>query len=135
MAEEHTKAMNAHDYARMSSYHGEGFQFQGPGMPGPVDEAAHQAYMQQYWTAFPDLTFQNTQTIAQGDYVVVNWIATGTHDGAMTTPAGVTVPATGRKGIVPGSVTMEFKNGKIVRQHAYFDMMTILANIGVLPGA
>ena len=135
VAAENTKAMNAHDNARIRSFHGEGYQFQAPGLAGPVDEAARDTYMQQNWTAFPDLTFQTVQTIAQGDYVVMNWICTGTHDGPMTTPEGATVPATGRKATIPGSVTVAFKDGKIVREDAYFDQMGMMAQLGLVPGA
>jgi steroid delta-isomerase-like uncharacterized protein len=134
VAEEYLEALNSHDYARVRRYHGEGFQFQAPGMPGPGDKAAHQAFMQQNWTAFPDLTFQTTQTIAQGDYVVENWIGTGTHSGPLATHGG-TVPATGRKGTVPASDTMEFRNGKIVRADICFDRMSMFAQLGALPGA
>ncbi|MFH0917301.1 MAG: ester cyclase [bacterium] len=134
-AGEYMEAMNAHDHARMSSYHAEGFQFMAPGMPGPGGEAAHRAYMEQNWTAFPDLTFQTTQTIADGDYVVENWIGTGTHDGPLAMPTGDSVPATGRTGTVPGSDTIEFKDGKMIRVDVYFDRMSLLANLGVVPGA
>ena len=89
-------------------------------MPEPIDDAALQVYMQGAWTAFPDLTFQDTQTIAQGDYVVVNWIATGTHKGPMVSATGATFPATGRKVTYPGSETMEFKDGKIVREESHW---------------
>ena len=44
-------------------------------------------------------------------------------------------PATGRKATIPGSVTVEFKNGKIVREDAYFDQMGMMAQLGLLPGA
>jgi steroid delta-isomerase-like uncharacterized protein len=135
VAEENTKAMNAHDNVRIRSFHGEGYQFQSPAAPGPVDEAARDAYMEETWTAFPDLTFETVQTIAQGDYVVLNWICTGTHTGPMHLPTGETVPATGLKVTAPGSVTIELKDGRIVREHSYFDDMGIMAQLGLLPGA
>lgn len=78
---------------------------------------------------------EDSQIVAQGDHVVVNWIAIGTHDGPLTTRTGETVPATGRKSTMPGSSTMGFKDGKIVWKHDYYDVMTLLANIGAGPGA
>ena len=36
VAEEYVEALNAHDYARMRTYHGEGFRFQASGIPAPV---------------------------------------------------------------------------------------------------
>ena len=135
VAEEYVEALNAHDYARMRTSHGEDFRFRASGSPGSGDEAAYQAYIQQYWTAFPDLYFETAQMAAQGDYVVQNWIGTGTHDGPLTTPTGEKVPATGCEGSTTGSSTMRFKNGKIVLVDVYFDALALLADMDVSPGA
>lgn len=134
VAKEYIEAMNAHDYTRMSRQHGEGFQMYGPGMPGPLDESAYRAWVEGNWAAFPDQTTEIDQIVAQGDYVVVNWTLTGTHKGPLTTPTGDTVPPTGRKVALPGSTTVEFKDGKSVRPHHYWDNMTFFAQIGVTPG-
>ena len=104
-------------------------------MPEPVDAAGRDVSMEGMWTAFSDLTFQTVQTIAQGDYVVLNWICTGTHDGPLASATGETVPATGRKVAAPGSVTIEFKDGKIVREQSYFDVMGMAARLDLVPGA
>ena len=126
--------MNAHDFSRLRTYHGAGYQFQAPGLPGPVDEEGNAANFQEMITEFPDLTWEVTQKIAGGDYVVMNWTATGTNDGPLTMPSGDTVPPTGRNGSVIGSSTMEFKNGKIVRQTILYDSMTVMAQLGLMPG-
>jgi steroid delta-isomerase-like uncharacterized protein len=131
VAEEYMEVLNAHDYARMKTYHGEGFRFQALGVPGRGDEAAYQVYMQRNWTAFPDLTFEAAQTTKQGKYVVQNWIGTATHDGPLTAPSGEELPATGRTGTTAGSSTMKFENGKIVLVDIYFDVLTLLADMGV----
>jgi steroid delta-isomerase-like uncharacterized protein len=135
VAEEYMEALNAHDYAHMKTHHGKGFRFQALGAPGLADEAAYQAYMQQHWTAFPDLHFETAQMAAQGDYVVQNWIGTATHDGSLTASTGDTVPATGRRGTTAGSSTMEFKNGKIVLVDIYFDVQALLTDVDVSLGA
>src|SRR3954471_13199429 len=44
-----------------------------------------------YFTAFPDLHFTVEDVISEGDRVVVNWVASGTHRGAF-----MHIPATGR---------------------------------------
>lgn len=132
--DKYLEALNAHDYAGLSAHHGKGFQYQGPGMTVPGDESVHRAFMEQNWAALPDLTFQDTHTIADGDYVVKNWVATGTHNGPLVIRRGNTLPATGRKVTLRGSHTMEFRNGKIVRVDAFFDSMDLLAGIGAVPG-
>ena len=134
IANEYVDALNAHDYDRLRAYHSEFFQSLMPGQPGPAGEAGHRAFLEANWTAFPDLTFQITQTIASGDYVVDTWVGTGTHSGPMMTPAGASVPPTGRKGSIPGIDLFEIKNGKIVRADVYFDTMTLMAQLGLVPG-
>lgn len=135
VAEQYMEALNEYDLARVSGYLHEDFQFQDPATPEPLDETTFQAYMQGLWASYPDMTFEITQTIAQGDYVVVNYICTGTNSGPMTTPTGGTAPATGRTFTLPASSTLEFKDGKIVREQGYLDLMTLLAQLGLLPGA
>lgn len=134
IAQEYVEALNAHDYDRVRAYHADSFQSLLPGRPGPTDEAGHRAYLQGNWTGFPDLSFQTIQTIASGDYVVDIWVGTGTHTGSMMTPTGASLPPTGRKGTIQGVDLFEFKNGKIVRADVYFDTMSLLAQLGLMPG-
>jgi steroid delta-isomerase-like uncharacterized protein len=133
IASGYMEALNSHDYERVRAYHAESFQALLPGAPGPAGEAAHRAFMQANWDAFPDLTFRSTLTIAQGDYVVTNWIGEGTHTGPLATPTGGSIPATGIKGTIPGSDTIEIKNGKIVRAEVYFDVASLLGQLGLMP--
>jgi steroid delta-isomerase-like uncharacterized protein len=134
IADKYIEALNAHDYERLRAYHADSFRSLQPGRPAPVDEAGYRAFLEGDWTAFPDLSFQTTQTIATGDYVVDTWIGTGTHTGPMMTPTGASVPPTGRKGTIPGVDIFEIKNGKIVRADVYFDAMTLMAQMGLVPG-
>lgn len=135
VVEECLRAMNAHDFVRARSYLDDGFQFQGPASPDPLGVPAYGVHMQELWTAFPDLNFDPTHIIAQGDHMVVNYLGTGTHNGPMTTPNGDTVPATGRRLALPASSTFELKDGRMVRERAYLDLLTLLAQLGLVPGA
>jgi steroid delta-isomerase-like uncharacterized protein len=134
IAQEYIEALNTHDYERVRAYHADSFRSLLPGMPGPVDEAGHRAFLQGNWTTSSDLSFQTTQMIASGDYVVVPWIGTGTHDGPLMMPSGASVPPTGRKVTVPGIDLFEIRDGKVVRADVYFDTMTMMAQMGLVPG-
>lgn len=134
VVEEVFEAINAHDLDQGSKYQAPGYKYQGPGLPGPVGPDEYAAYMQGYFDAFPDLHFELTHKIAQGDFVVVNWVGTGTHDGPLRMPSGDSLPATGKKGTNFGSNTFEFDNGKVVQSRTYFDMVTMLAQLGLMPG-
>jgi steroid delta-isomerase-like uncharacterized protein len=104
-----------------------------PGAPGPLNPEQNWAFLQVFVTAFPDLRFEVTRTIAQGDDVVAHWTATGTHTGPLVTPTGDTVPATGKKATVVGSTTYEFKGGKIAREWVFWDMTSLLGQLGLMP--
>ena len=102
------------------------FKIGAPGAPGPLDRDQFRDYVQNFMTAFPDLHFDIKATIAQGDHVVMNWKATGTHNGPLRTPAGETVSPTHRKVQMPGSTTEQIQDGKIVCAWTYWDMGTLM---------
>jgi steroid delta-isomerase-like uncharacterized protein len=134
IAEQYYEALNSHDYDRASTHHGEGYQFQAPEMPTPVDNEGNRAHFQQMIDMCSDLAMNVSQRIADGDYVVVNFVAAGTNDGALTSPTGDAVPPTGRKVSLPVSNTLQFKEGKIARSTLYYDQMTVMAQLGLMPG-
>lgn len=134
IVEEAFEALNAQDLTQGNTYQAPGYTYQGPGLPGPVGPEAYAAYMQGYFDAFPDLHFELTHKVAQGDVVIVNWVGTGTHDGPLRMPSGNSLPATGKKGTNFGSSTFEFEGGKVVRSSTHFDTATMLAQLGVVPG-
>ena len=66
--------------------------------------------------------------------VVAHWSATGTHNGPLLTPTGDSIPATGKKAQVSGSTTYEFKDGVIARNWVFWDMASLLSQLGLMPG-
>lgn len=127
------KSFNAHDLDAMVEMRAEDYEGEAPGGAGPMNREQVRAYEQNFLTAFPDLHFDVTITVAQEDNVVVDWIASGTHTGPLGTPSGSAIEPTEKKATVPGSATYEIKNGKITRSMAYFDMASLLGQLGVLP--
>jgi len=91
------------------------------GAEGPMNKAQHRQYIQNFLSAFPDGRFDVTLTVAEGNYVVAHWIAMATHTGPLGTPAGITIPASGKQVKVPGVSTAEVKNGKIARYWVFWD--------------
>jgi ketosteroid isomerase-like protein len=127
-------ALNAHDLSRGQAFETEDYRFEGPGAPGALNSDQARAYTQGFIDAFPDLHFELTQKIAQGDWVVVNWVGSGTHNGGLRTPTSEVIPPTGKKATAPGSTTYQFKNGKVAYGHTYWDMVTLLVQLGLMPG-
>ncbi len=134
IAEKFFQAINDHDLSQNSDHYAPDYLYEAPGVPGQFNQEQSQAYTQGFLDAFPDLHFEIKHKIAQGDYVVINWRATGIHTGPLTTPTGNQLPPTGKKAVVPGSTTYEFKGGKAVRSWVHWDMVTLLAQLGLMPG-
>ena len=126
-------AFNQHDLSQWGESEADNYVFVGPGAPGPMNGDQGRAYAQNFINAFSDLHFEVTRTIADGDLVVVNWIGRGTHTGPLGTPSGGAIPPTHKHATVPGSNTYEFKNGKVVHNQTYWDMVGLLAQLGLMP--
>lgn len=104
-----------------------------PDVAGSMTRDQYKEYLQGYLDAFPDLHFNLLQTIAQGNYVVVIWHASGTHSGPMRAPNGDMIPATNRKGVVEGNTLYEFRGGKIARTKNFWDVAGLLMQLGLMP--
>lgn len=87
---------------------------------------------QRWATAFPDGKCEITNLVCAGDWCTVEFIGRGTNTGPMAGPTGE-MPATGRRVEVPFCDVFEIKNGKVTRGHSYFDMATMLQQLGLMP--
>jgi len=127
------EGINAHDEDRNDPFFADGYVGFGPGRPGPATRQQVKMVNQGFYQAFPDLHFDVTLTLAQGDYVVTHWTGTGTHTGPLPTPSGGAIPPTGKKATIMGSNTAEIKNGKITRGWQFWDMASLLGQLGLMP--
>ena|SRR3990172_3373700 len=137
IAEKLFDAINAHNLNLGDSYQAVEYKFVGPGTDnngGALNRDQAKAYTQGFITGFPDLHFELIQKIAQGEYVVINWVGSGTHTGPLSTPTGDTLPATGKRAVVAGSTTYQIINGKAVKGWTYWDMVSLLSQLGMMPG-
>jgi steroid delta-isomerase-like uncharacterized protein len=127
-------AWNAGDLSKADPYEAEGFIAEAPGAAGPMNKEQNRTYLQNFLTAFPGSKFEILLTIAQGDYVVMHWkVGGGKHSGPLHTPSGGVIQPTGKTATVVGSTTSQTKNGKIVHSWAFWDMTSLLNQLGLLP--
>ena len=92
-----------------------------------------EGYKQDYerWrAAFPDGTVEITNVIAEGDQVVVEFTNSGTNTGPLRSAVGDFSP-TNRKIEVQYCSVMQIKNGKVVSGCDYYDVTTILRQLGL----
>src|SRR6266849_11154456 len=123
-------AINARDLDALDRLQSANFSIVAPGAPGPMNSAQNKAYLQGFLTAFPDLHFEIVRTVAEGDNVVTEWVASGTHKGPLVSPTGQSVPPTGKHAATHGSNTFEVKNGKVTSARVYWDMVELLGQLG-----
>ena len=90
--------------------------------------------VQRWKRAFPDLKANVIRGFESGDKVVAELEWEGTHSGPLDGPFG-TIQATNKRGRVKGVIIATIKNGKIASEHHYFDLLTVLNQIGVAPMA
>ena len=81
-------------------------------------------------TAFPDAQGDISNTIHSGDTVVVEVTWRGTHTGPLQTPRGAISP-TGKRMEVRACQVHTITNGKIQTTRHYFDMASLLQQLGV----
>jgi steroid delta-isomerase-like uncharacterized protein len=87
---------------------------------------------QKWKRAFPDAKGKVIGGSFSGDQVVAEIEWEGTQTGPLEGPMG-TIGPTGRKARVDAVFVTTIRNGKIVELHHYFDMLTILTQLGVAP--
>lgn len=75
--------------------------------------------------AIPDLQIAVTNRVAQGAQVMVEWLATGTHNGDLFGLA-----ASGRQFSIAGVTVVVRKNDKIIREALYYDVAEVRRQLG-----
>ncbi|MBI5576303.1 MAG: ester cyclase [Deltaproteobacteria bacterium] len=84
--------------------------------------------------AFPDAKATFHSPHVSGSTVVLEVTWHGTHRGPLETPGG-RIPATGRPVEVPACLIVEIEEGKAKSLRHYFDMATLLQQIGIAKAA
>ena len=83
-----------------------------------------------YTAAFPDVKLEIKQTHVTGDVVIVEFVASGTHQGEL-----MGIAPTGRKMSMPVCIVLEIRDGKIYAEREYLDMAHMMQQLGVMPAA
>ena len=81
--------------------------------------------------AIPDAKGTMQNIFARGNRVVAEIPWEGTHTGPLEGPGG-TIPATGKSIKVPASMVATTEGDKLKEVHHYFDLMTLLQQIGAV---
>jgi steroid delta-isomerase-like uncharacterized protein len=86
-----------------------------------------QAALKGWHQAFPDIAITPKKLIAEGDLVVVYWVARGTNTGT-----GNGLPATGKQVEQAGITIWRIVDGKIKEEWSAFDQLSMMKQLGLL---
>jgi steroid delta-isomerase-like uncharacterized protein len=85
--------------------------------------------------AFPDGRGTVLGSYSDGPIAVLEIEWEGTNTGPMDAPDGSQMPATGRSGAVRACQVMEIHDGRVTSNRHYFNLLTIMTQLGVAPGS
>src|SRR5215212_9286791 len=86
-------------------------------------------FMEGWSDAFPDGRAEDTNVYVGEDFAVTEFVGRGTHTGTLRTPAGE-IPPTERTAEWPLCEVYQIRDGKIVRGRTYFDVATLMDELG-----
>ncbi|MBI2393523.1 MAG: ester cyclase [Deltaproteobacteria bacterium] len=122
-------AFNAHDAKKAAADYSDDAVMATPGMKG-MEETKGKAEIEKFFaglfTGFPDMKIGYSRVFQRGDVLVAEWASAGTNTGEF-----MGQPATGKKiGFNAASIFWFDANGKVKREHVYYDAMTMMGQMG-----
>ena len=82
--------------------------------------------------AMPDVKGTVKNAFASGNTALLEITWEGTQTGPLVGPGG-TIPPSGKRQVTPAAFLMTFEGDKIKEGRHYFDMMSLLQQLGALP--
>jgi steroid delta-isomerase-like uncharacterized protein len=86
-------------------------------------------WLQPFMVALPDSQTEVTRIIDGGEWIAAEHTGRGTHSGPLATPAGE-IPASGRSIELQFAELFRIRDGKVAEMRAYWDLMTLLRQVG-----
>lgn len=142
-AEENLKLMktlddswNSQDLTVFRKRHAKECIIRWPNQPPTHGIEAHEQEALSFFKTFPDQHLVNNPyktMIAQGDWTCTIAEFTGTMKGPMAMADGTVIQPTNKSFKVDFCTVAHWKNGEIVEENLFYDLMGMLSQIGVLP--
>src|SRR2546428_7913391 len=130
------KALNDHDVERFLSLHLPSVIQRDPQNVEPTKgREAVRAGLEPMIQAFPDFHVVRERAFGEGDWVVEQGHALGTHRGPLETPAGPTIPATNKPIRLRYAFIAKVEGGKFAETNLYFDVAGMMAQLGIGPAS
>jgi steroid delta-isomerase-like uncharacterized protein len=127
-------AWDQHDTAAFAGLLADDFTFSDVMAPEPFRTRDQvQAYMDSWFTAFPDMRIRSTRRVVSDDEVAAEVEFTGTNTGPLRM-GDQEVPATGKPVVGTGTYFASVKDGMIVSFRAHPDVASLMGQLGLMPG-
>ncbi len=128
IARDYMEAWNRRDWdAYRGAVHDQYSYTGGDGQKQSGPEAAV-AVGQMFANAFPDGRIEVQRVHATGNTAIVEFTGVGTHNGEL-----MGIQPTGRKINIPVCDVIEIRDGKIIAEREYMDMLHLMQQLGVAP--
>jgi steroid delta-isomerase-like uncharacterized protein len=133
--EENIAAWNAHDVEGALAQLSDDIMWYDVSGPQPMQgKDAVRAYIQNWFSAWPDLKIKVTNRVVTEDQLAAELEFTGTNTVPLQlAPGAPAIPPTGKKVQVRGTYFVKFENGKAVEVRNYPDMASLLMQLGLMP--
>lgn len=128
IARDYLECFNARDWERMRSFLHEDFTYTGPDAQVLQGANAGLAVAQMFASAMPDARLRIERQAVDGDIVMTEFLGSGTQDGDL-----MGIPPSNRAVSVPVCNILEIRDGKIIAEREYMDMLNVLQQIGAAP--
>jgi len=133
IAREQVDAFNSGDWERVQAGLAADAHYDELGTQRTLDGPEKIVELFKGWkVAFPDAAGTVTSAVASGTTAALEVTWKGTHTGPLETAEG-TIPASGKRQETPAAIVFTFEGGKIKEDRQYFDLMTLLKQIGAQP--
>ena len=128
IAREYLEAFNRRDWDQFKGILASEYSYTGGDGEKLEGPEAGLAVGQMFATAMSDAKINIQRVHVAGDTAIVEFQASGTHDGDF-----MGIAATGRKVTMPVVTVLEIKDGKITAEREYMDMAHVMQQIGAMP--
>lgn len=129
MLQDYYDAWNAHDVERIATFFTDDCVYDDVPAGAPTHGKEE---LKASWGAFfptcPDFKIKVKALFATGDWAGSEWVLSGTQ--AADWPG---MPNTGKSFTIVGASIMELRDGKIRRNSDYWDMVSMLVQLGMMP--
>ena len=128
IAREYLEAFNRRDWDQFKGFLASEYSYTGGDGEKLEGPEAGLAVGQMFATAMSDAKINIQRVHVAGDTAIVEFQASGTHDGDF-----MGIAATGRKVTMLVVTVLEIKDGKITAEREYMDMAHVMQQIGAMP--